>query len=66
MVRDHRVCSGALHVQVMETPIDAPTYVEGGKPGDPGVGGGAIDQLRCGRVIFIFILEGNDDERIGK
>lgn len=24
MVRGHRVCSGALQVQVMETPIDAP------------------------------------------
>lgn len=34
------VCAVALQAQVMETPIDAPTCVEGGKPGDLSVGGG--------------------------
>lgn len=40
MVRGHRVCAVALQAQVTETPIDAPTCVEGGKPGDLSVGGG--------------------------
>lgn len=39
------VCSGALQAQVMETPIDAPTCVEGGKPGGLRAGGGGADQL---------------------
>lgn len=34
------VCAVALQAQVMETPIDAPTCVEGDKPGDLSVGGG--------------------------
>lgn len=40
------VCAVALQAQVIETPIETPTCVERGKPGDPSVAGeGSISSV---------------------